>query len=299
MARDTIEAPPATPPRYSLLIAAPSVTDDARWEAGFQFAPEGCGSSGRTAADCFGGTDVLDPDDNPGTVHGDPFAVWAADRCSTFGYRARDYVGRARRQLAATESFQIARELWSGSLNGESGMQGSDIDNRPLTHPGSDTVTTGAVNPEVALALIVGALGECGMGRQGMIHVTPQVLVELNNAQAIYRDGANWYTPMGHLVVADDGYTGDGPGADGGTPASSSQWIYGTSMMRLRLSPVQVVPELPDDDTTNPRGWPAAVDPHTNDVLVIAQRLAAVNWDHCCHLAAQVDVAVPLIAGAS
>lgn len=298
MARDLVEAPPATPPRYSLLIAAPSAVDG-RWEAGFEFAPEGCGSSGRTAVDCFGGTEPLDPDDNPEVVGGEPFAVWAADRCSTFGYRARDYLGRARRQLAATESFQVAEEFWEGSLNGEPSLGGQVIDNRPLVDPTSDTLTDGPMSPTGALALLVAGLGRCGMGRQGMIHVTPQVLEHLVAVQAIYRDGASWYSAMGHLVVADDGYTGAGPGADGGVPASSSQWIYATSMVRIRLSPVQTVPaELPEG-APDPAGWPVAVDPRSNEVLVIAQRLAAVTWDECCHLAAEVNLSVPLIGGAS
>lgn len=296
--RDLVEAPPATPPRYSLLIAAPTATDG-RWEGGFEFAPEGCGTGGRTAVDCFGGTEELDPDTNPGVVGGEPYAVWAADRCSSFGYRARDYVGRARRQLAAIESFQIAEELWEGSLNGEPSLGGQAIDNRALVDPASDTVTDAPTSPTGALAALVAGLGQCGQGRQGMIHVTPQVLVHLAAVDAIYRDSGAWYAPMGHLVVADDGYTGAGPGANGGVPASSSQWIYATSMLRVRLGAVQTLPDLPDDDTTNPSGWPAAVDPQTNTVLVIAQRLAAVTWDECCHLAAEVNLSVPLIGGAS
>lgn len=299
MARDLVEAPPATPPRYSLLIAAPTSTDG-RWEAGFEFAPEGCASGGRTPVDCFGGTAVLDADDNPDKVGGDTFAVWAADRCSTFGYRARDYLGRARRQLAAIESFQIAEEFWEGSLNGQTSLGGQTIDNRPLVDPDSDTLTNGPADPVDALALLVGGLGQCGKGRQGMIHVTPQLLAQLAAAQAIYRDSGSWYTPMGHLVVADDGYTGAGPGEDGGVPASGSQWMYATSMVRIRLGAVVTSPpELPVDDTRNPSGWPAAVDPRTNEVLVIAQRLAGIGWDQCCHLAAEVDLAVPLLAGAS
>lgn len=300
MARDLVEAPPATPPRYSLLIAAPTA-EDGRWQGGWEFAPEGCGTSqgGRTAVDCFGGTDALDPEDNLGKVGGEPFAVWAADRCSTFGYRARDYIGRARRQLAAIESFQIAEELWEGSLNGEPSLAGQTIDNRPLVDPSSDTVTDGPTSPTGALAMLVDGLGKCGAGRQGMIHVTPQLLVHLSTVGAIYRDSGAWYTPMGHLVVADDGYTGAGPGEDGGVPASSSQWAYATSMLRVRLSPVQTVPDLPEDDTTNPTGWPAAVDPRDNVVLVIAQRLAGITWDECCHLAAEVNLSVPLIGGAS
>ena len=299
MARQAVDAPPARPPRYSLLIAAPTVEDGARWQAGVSFAPEGCGNGGRVAVDCIGGTDGLDPAENPDWVTGDAYAVWAADQCSTFGLRARDYAGRARRQLEATQSFQIAEELWSGSLVGEPILLGSGVvnENRPLNSVDSDRVTTSAETPVEALALVVGALGRCGQGRQGMIHVTPQVLQHLIFESAVYRDGGLWYSAMGHLIVADDGYDGSGPG---GEPAGSSQFIYGTSMMGVRLGEVQMVPRL---DETGPDGeqigWDAAVDPATNLVTVIAQRLALVQWDRCCHIAAQVDVPVPAIGGAS
>lgn len=298
MARDLVPAPTARPPLYSLLVAAPVVEDDSRWQGGFEFAPEACSDGGRTGVECWGGTAVIDPAANPRMVGGEPFAVWAADACSTFGYRARDYVGRARRQLLAIQSFQIAEELWEGSLNGEPSMGGQVIANTPLTAVGSDTVTNGPTSATGALAQLVDALGQCGQGRQGMIHMTPQLLVHLAALGAVFRDGGLWVTPMGHIVVADDGYPGSGPGATP-VPAGASQWMYGTSMMFVRLSPIETLPNLPDDDTTNPSGWPAAVDPRTNDVLVIAQRLAAVEWDQCCHVAAEVDLAVPLIGGAS
>lgn len=298
MARQAVDAPPARPPRYSLLIAAPTVDDGARWQAGVEFAPEGCGNGGRVAVDCIGGTDPLDPDENPDWVTSDGFAVWAADQCSTFGRAARDYAGRARRQLEATQSFQIAEEVWGGSLVGQPvllGAPGTVNENRPLTDVASDRVTSSAETAVEALGLVVGALGKCGEGRQGMIHVTPQVLQHLVNESSVYRDGGLWYSAMGHLIVADDGYDGSGPG---GVPAGSTQWIYGTSMMAVRLGELEIYPRLPEAGA-NEIDWPAAVDPATNLVTVIAQRLALVQWDRCCHVAAEVDVPVPAIGGAS
>lgn len=295
MARDLTDAPPATPPRYSLLIAAPAVTDDgARWQAGYEFAPEGCGRGGRTAVDCFGSTALLDPPANPGVVIGDPFVVWAADECSTFGYLARDYAGRATRQLLATQSFQIAAEVWAGSLNGDTGLGGDTIANLPLNSISSDTVTSGPDDPVDALAMLVAGLGICGEGRQGMVHMTPQVMQHLIARQALVQVSGLWYTAMGHLVVSDDGYDGSAPG---GAPATSSQWMYATSMMRVRLGEIVTLPELTGDG--NARGWPAAIDRATNFVTVVAQRFAAVQWDRCCFLAAQVNIEAPLIAGAS
>lgn len=297
MSRQAVDAPPARPPRYSLLIAAPSITDGARWQAGVTFAPEGCGDGGRVAIDCLGGTDPLDPADNPDWETSDAYGVWAADRCSTFGLRARDYAGRARRQLAATESFQIADEVWGGSLVGDPVLLGSGIvnANRPLTSPDSDQITTSPQTVTDGIAMVVGALGACGQGRQGMVHMSSQMLQQAISAFAVYRDSGLWYTAMGHLVVADDGYSGAGPG---GAPPVTTQWIYGTSMMHVRLGEVQLVPTLDEEGPAgNEIDWPAAVDPYTNLVTVIAQRLALVEWDRCCHVAAEIAVPVPATGG--
>lgn len=303
MPRQAVEAPQPRVPRYSLLIAAPTVVDGARWEAGVQFAPEACAGGGRVAVDCIGGTDALDPDDPDDWaddwVTGDPFAVWAADRCSTFGWQRRQYAERARRALLASQSFQIADEVWSGSLVGDPVLLGQPSvvnANRPLNSVLSDRVTTAAETPTEALALTVAALGKCGEGRQGMIHVTSQVLQHLIADAAVYRDGGLWYSAMGHLVVADDGYDGSGPG---GEPASSSQWMYGTSMIELRLGEIFTTPRLDEEVDGNLVGWSAAIDPATNLVTVLAQRLVLPQWDRCCHIAAQVDLPVPAIGGAS
>lgn len=276
--RAVLPAPMAQPPRYGLLAAAPTIDDTTnRWQGGFSFAPEQCAGGGTFTTDCDGGTDALDSFENPAVVDGEAFGVFAGDRCSTFGINERDYVGRAQRQLAATESYLIADELWNGGLG---------LDSFHLTDVSSDTVTDGPASPLVALACVEYALGRESRGSRGMIHVTTALLTHLLAAQVVFRDGQLWTTAMGTIVVADAGYDGTGPGD---VLATTSQWMYGTGLISVRLSPVEVLP----GDLSQ------AVDRHTNTVTYVAQRLVALVTDACAHVAAEVNVGMCALDGVS
>lgn len=287
MANQRVNPIPVTPPSYSFLRVAPEVpatTPPERWEDGWIYAPENCGTSGRVALNCRGGTDEMtggatNPDDAMGT----PFVVWAWDQCSMLGFAARDYEGRARRQLLATESYQVANELWTGSLRDSVVPPAKELDNLALTDTTSDTVTNGPIGTSAAFARLVGALSSCGMGAgPGMIHVTPQALSVLVADGAVRRNGSGvWVSAMDHVVVADGGYDGSGPG---GGAAGSSQWMYATSMIYKRMSEVII-----------PVSFEQAVDRSVNTVRMYAQRLAGFVWDGCCHFAAEAELAVPLV----
>ena len=164
--------PPPRPPRYGLLAVAPVVDDgDLRpLSAGWNFQPEGCGISGIGDADCAGNTDLMDPPAQPDSVDGDPLWIWGADECSTFGFNAREWEGRARRQLQSTESYQLANELWDGTVT-----QAAGLGNRWLAAADvlSDTVTNGPSAVATALACVEQGLAETLYGQQGMIHTTP------------------------------------------------------------------------------------------------------------------------------
>lgn len=289
---EPIAAPPARPPRYGLIASAPAVEPgDARWQRGFAFQPEGCGTAGRLTLDCSGNTAVMDLPDRPATEDGEPFVVWASDECSTFGWQARDWQGRVRRQLAASESYELAAELWAGSL------ALTDSDGDPivsLADPAADTLTAvdSPADPVDALALIEQGLATCNRGRQGMVHMTPTMLTNLVSTSVVRIDGTTYVTPNGHIVVPDAGYDGSGPN---GEPAGASQWAYGTSMIGVLLGPVELLPSTLDEA----RSLSAALDRGVNTLTVFAERLAAWQWDHCCHVAAQVDLPIPLIGGAS
>lgn len=283
MAKNVVPAPPATPPRYSLLVAAPTVVDAAsRWEiGGITWAPEACAGGGVAEVECIGNTAALNVAANPSNAEADPFLVWAGDKCSTIGFQARDYEGRARRLLEATQSARIAQEFWTGDLSAS-----ASLDNTPLADAAADTLTTSAVSVLNGMALLEAGLADCGDGRRGMIHVTPQVFMLAYAERIIEAQGQIYTTPLGTIVVADAGYDGTGPN---GEPASTTQWAYATSMVQVRLSDVVITPDT----------FQAAVIRETNSIEYRAGRMALVQWDQCCHFAAQINVATAAIGGVS
>jgi len=285
--RQAVQAMQAKPPRYGIwqalgganLISIPGE----RWEDGFSFLPEQCGQSGRSPIDC-GLTDEFDTGDRPSSADGDPFVVFAGDECSTFGYQARDWVGRATRQLAATRSFQIAQEVWLGDVASGGG-------NLPLTDPAGITVSSSPMSARKALACLERAIGECCQGCIGLIHMSPQVLTELAGlGNSIHLEGTSWVTPNGHVIIPDAGYDGSAPEGIAADP--DSQWIYGTSMMGLRASEVVVNP--PSVDAAM-----AQMDRTVNTARVFAAQVVAVQWDQCCLFAAEVAVPPCDVGGGS
>lgn len=289
-AKLTVDAPTRRGPAYSLLIAAPTptVVDDDVW-AGWQFTPEAGAFTGvgRQATNCLGdnGTNIAGTT-RPSLVDGDPFLVYATDTCSATGWQRADYMGRARRLLETVQSAQIAEELWDGSLSGT-------LSNTPLTSLSSDQLTTSAVSIRDAFALIEQGIARQGRGQLGMIHMTPQVLAHAHAEYLIDKVNGLWLSPMGNIVVADAGYSGNGPFM---TANTTSQWIYGTSVIEVMLSPIMFMPSA--DLANDPAAFMIeALDRTINKVVVTAERLAGYKWDESIHVAAQVNVGIPAYGG--
>lgn len=287
--RAIASARPVEPPRYGLLVAA-QVTplNGVRWQRGVAWEPEACASSGRVSIENCGSTAELTAERHADFLNADPFLVWSADECSIFGSRARDWSGRVTRQLEATQSFQIAEELWGGELSAADGL-----DNRALIDSTSDTVTDAPASVLDAFACLEHGLARCSNGRRGMIHVTPQVLVHLVTNSTVTREGTQYLSPLGNIVVADAGYDGSGPG---GSPATTSQWAYATGLVQVTLeAQAELVPGTLEDAQSIWRG----LDRSVNTLGIRAQKLAMFQWDECCHLAAEINLAPCLIGGAS
>lgn len=296
-----VEALPVQPPRFgaSLLNAlGSSVINDgrgARWtDGGITWTSEQCSDSGAEPIPCESGVaDALEAATLPDAIEAEPFAVWAGDRCSPQGQNIADFTARARRQLAASESFQIARELWSGAIGDTEGFP-----QRELANTASDTLTNQPTAEVAALACVDSQVAVQGEGKRGMVHMTPQVFTHLLGHSVIFRDGGQWVTGLGNIVIADAGYDGSGPS---GAAAGASQWIYGTSLLTVRLSDVWTVPgDLGEGDPAEQtRLLAQAIDRSVNTIEVFAWRAAVIQWDQCVHVAAEVDVAVCLPGGAS
>lgn len=273
-----VDAQPVRAPRtgLALLVAAPPITSpDQRWIGGrFEWEPEGA-TGGQTSGLVCGANTGREADASPGIRGTTPWLVWAGETCSTKGWRTRDWVGRARRALEAQQSHLIAAEFWDGAIDDTNGHLASER---------AETLTTEPVALSVALTFVDAALTRRLRNRTGMVHMRPELVPIAVAGDLIRFDAGAWYTPLGHLVVADSGYSGDGPRPDTGDPRvaadAESQWVVGTDLVAVRLGDVEVLPGAVDDGT--------GVDRSVNNVFVWAQRPAAVQWDHHAHVAAEV-----------
>ena len=273
-----IPSPTADPPRYGVipLLARSEVPAElaARFALGWSFLSEGCDSSGAEPLASCGSVDVTADIPQAGPLSGQPVFLWAEDSCSAFGFRARDWEGRVRRALEAHQSYDLAAELWDGAAALAGGL-----DNPWYTQADIEVSAGTPLAVGKALGCLEQALGLHLKGMPGLVHFTPQALTQLVQLGAVWRDGAVWRSPMGHLVVADAGYSGNGPGGD---VAGETQWAYATPMIQVYLDPIRLIPGSPDER----EALAAMMDTRLNDITVRAGRLAAAVWANDCLLAA-------------
>lgn len=275
-------APLAAPRATGLLNAARVVTSltGVRWGNGVDWLselhPTTSEAFGARAIDCVDSTAIAHgADDKAPTGEADPFLVYAFDWCSAMeGLSQRDWEGRARRLLEATQSASIARELWSGAL-----ASARSLHNVWLAKTGSSVVGSGAKAPEKALALLDGHVATQLSNGRGMIHCTVPVLNRLMSASAIRLDAGVWVTATGTIVAADAGYSGDKDGQN-----ATEEWMIATTI------PTVVLGEMRFSKSDSPKGG-EMVSPYNNDVLVYGERDVLVMHEPLLlHGATQVDL---------
>lgn len=279
-AKQAVRALPASPPRISLISSAEvlSETDD-RWEAGVRYEPEVCGNTG-TGVYAACETSNVTADAGSGITTLEPFVIWAGDSCMPQGNR--DWQGRARRKLAACESYIIETELWRGDIN-----RVQNWSNPYLASPDATLIGSSPVDPTAALACLEQAIGDCNCGSSGMIHASRQLTTYWSAASLITPENNRLVTTLGTVVVPGAGYDGSGPAPthdDEPADAGASIWAYATSPVHLRLGGVQV---LPGD-------LAQSLDRTTNTAFYWAQRIVIAGFD-CCHYAIEVDLAACVI----
>lgn len=251
---------------------------DPRWVGGFVFVPNSCAAAQAIAIGC----DLSDFDDdrthkaasdNPDNVEYQPFAVVGGDSCSALD-KNRDRLGRARAQLLATESYQIARELWRGDLARAGGWP-----NPFLTDPAATDL--GTHGPVHALAALEQFIVECLHGQRGMIHCTPYTASLWMATYALRVEQNLLLTALGTIVVADAGYDGSAPDASDPTPPSDindSANAYATPIVHLMRGTVTEVGDMTSQ-----------IDRSVNDWTVFVERPVAATWGGCCLGTVAVD----------
>lgn len=272
-----VTAPPATPPTQGLVVSAasPPAGEGDAWLRGLSYRPESC-----AGYRLLGACDTTDPG---AAVPGDvsvvdylPPTVEVLRTCTTMQGAAE--TDEVRRQLAALAPYAIAHELWTGELATVESwpnlfLAAADSAAAPLTVVGGGA----ALAPALALGLVLEALGVCGHGQRGMIHVPRRAAVAWHND--VDRTG-NIATVRStdDLFVVDAGYPGTEPDGEA-APSATEAWIYATLMVTVRQGPDWV-----------PADGAETVRTSVNRRILRGQRPFAATFDPCCRIAALVDL---------
>ena len=304
--RNLIPPPPAQGTRYSLMAAAPVLTDAVRWQRGVKWVPLPCGPGESGAARCNDVGMERTADHREGERGSDPFYIWASDDCDAFGDLSQPTPeARVRAQLELVQSFHIAREFWAGAITkgvhpgDQVDPDEADADVAARSPYLADEVTEildpspSESNESYKVAESLGYLEQaalsCSAGRRIMLHVPVLALALLDNAGAIHLDtGGIITTAMGSIVAADAGYPGSGP--DNAASHGGELWLYASTVPTIRVDKIDP-PELAGDDGQT-------FDTATNDRVRIAQRLALYQLDDCCRFAIPTGITAPAFMAA-
>lgn len=290
--RTIIDPPRQLPWRGGLYSAASAVgmlfeNDDGRWTQGVAYRrglpylrtddAVGPGSYIACPVDA-GGVDETGQSgkavrrDTEANVEWDPYPIYDADGCTTLDSTFGEARARSERSLRLQSSHLVEQVLWTGDVNG------LDF---TVNHPNTALASADAVLPNgstalgvvSAMELMIGTLADTLGGQRAMIHIPASLLSlfdfygQVNRVQDLLTTFA-----ADHVIVAGTGYPGTDP--DGASEAGVT-WIYGTSLVELRLSTVFV----PSDAPTS-----AAYDRSLNDVDVVAERMALAHFDRAAHI---------------
>jgi hypothetical protein len=123
----------------------------------------------------------------------------------------------------------VAAEL--STIFGAQVMQGTWNPAAPtLVSEAIDVTQTNVDSALEAVAAVEDGLADVWRDAVGMIHVTPGTLFEIAPHLEFVEN--RFYTPTGHIVVADAGYSGISPAS--GAASSGAVWVYGSSPVHYK-----------------------------------------------------------------
>lgn len=135
-------------------------------------------------------------------------------------------------------SWAFARQLATGSATGAANNLTTAAAGRDPAGAAYGSAATPLYN---AFAILETHLATRIHNGQGVIHIPPGLLENAVDECSLERDGDRFYTPLGHLVVADGGYV-DMPAPVGeAASAAGEDWIYATGPVFYRMIAPAVV----------------------------------------------------------
>jgi hypothetical protein len=248
---------------------------NSEWGAGVVIWGEPCGGIEAVTLQCSSDVDV-ERDLFPfgaNDITFDPFGVYVTRECNRMSGISGELLGSARMRLAEQVSARLAQELYDGALTGN-----------PNIRTGATVPSVTTTDLDTALSHLEDHLAALYGNMQGTIHMSPGALSCAARSEQLVREGAKWYTPSGHLVIADAGYDGSEPvsavDSDGiavapqSTPAAGTEWIYATGPVAWQMGP-EIDHGAEDLGATR----------KSNRDGAIAQRLLLAIYDpRCIHL---------------
>ena len=152
-----------------------------------------------------------------------PAFIWhAAIQCSTLWMTAAELHKHLDVLLESELSAIFAEQVMQGLYNPAAPTLYNQADDVSQTGMGGGAMA--------AVAAVEDGLADRWRDSIGMIHVPPSVFIQIADTLE-YADG-RFYTPSGHIVVADAGYQAGSPGS--GVITSGVAWVYGSSCVHYR-----------------------------------------------------------------
>lgn len=223
---------PASGASYGLLeVMRPLVFDagqEERWPGhGLSFLQRPCRGGYRSNTDGCVDTDpttaTVPAVDCNDWIEQRPFRVYDVMDVSVFDWNTLGVEAMMMERMRYIQSALFAQELIDGV--GATGVSLSNTATAP-----TDVAFGVATGLTRAVAVIENELALRLMGRQGVIHMTPGMLLQAVTPCGLEEDGTTgvWTTPNDTIVVADAGYVNAlGPTGNTGS-AAGTDWIYGS-----------------------------------------------------------------------
>lgn len=248
-----------------------------RWLNGVKFTPFGCEVVVGDSFDPCVVRDRDDPQSFPDEVLFDPFLMEVGVACTTLTADAA--ILRSQMLSYITAHLDVSRS----SLLGQQVMQGAFSATNPSLMSEAQVITGADESLLGALEAVEDGLADLLDGGQGMVHLPASLLSALQSGGGLRfiagPDGSfRYYTATGHIVVADAGYAGPSPTANG--IVAGEVWIYGSGPIFAKI-----------DDVVNIDGAPwEEIDLSVNVMNVHGSQFALAIFEPCSVVAAVVDV---------
>lgn len=286
---ERIDGPPPLAPEYGLLQAAAApgvrpvrvVPDGDRWMNGVEVYPYPP-NTGDVYDQCAPGSIQEAKDDGDIDIEKPEFGAFAAFlpvTCTSYKVWSQDeYKARAVAVFSAVESAIVANEL----MNGTRLPSNPHLADGNGLFPNGDTVT----NISEGIALLEREIALTY--RQGIIHVSPQIVASLREPWAINNKDGSITTLNGTLVVPDAGYAAGSHPTGHAAATAKQEWIYATGPIDVRRSETFVMPESVSQALD--RGTPGgATMGKPNSITYRVERYYLVDWDVQLQAAVRVD----------